>query len=228
LKPNVFHQHRDRLLSTPKQDLPSVIEEVKASSAKDTAKLNSSHLASTTEIPANSGLILGVTLALKELEPSKERMVLQLTRLSAEEMPDPASSDDHLFFRIPKSKKGETYYFGTVLPAGAEAASKARSEGKEVLVVDDDGKDVSVGVMVALSWIFIDDQGSRRSGPVPTGEQTRFSRYHCLMIWMYIATKSDTRTRLQWILDKRPGANPSRSTLQRVNEFLMSPRRSQT
>lgn len=39
------------------------------------------------------------------------------------------------------------------------------------------------------------------------------------------ATKADTRTRLQWILDKRPGANPSRSTLQRVNEFLMSPRR---
>jgi hypothetical protein len=171
LKPNVFHQHRDRLLSTPKQDLPHVIEQVKASSAKDTAKLNSSHLAHTTEIPPNSGLFLGVTSALKELEQSDRRMVLQLTRSTAEEMPDP-TSDNHLFFRIPKSKKGETYYLGTVLPACAEAAGKARSEGKEVLVVDDDGKDVSVGVMVTLSWIFIDDQGNRRSGPVPTGEQT--------------------------------------------------------
>lgn len=83
---------------------------------------------------------------------------------------DPTQTDHHLFHRIPRSKKGEIYYLNTVLPAFAEAASTAMNQGNEVLVIDDDGKDVSVGVMIVLSWILIDDDGRRRSGPAPTGE----------------------------------------------------------
>ena len=35
-------------------------------------------------------------------------------------------------------------------------------------------------------------------------------------------TKDSIRKRLQWVLECRPGANPSRTTLKRVNEFLLS------
>jgi hypothetical protein len=34
--------------------------------------------------------------------------------------------------------------------------------------------------------------------------------------------KHTVRTRLHWIITSHPQANPSRSTLKRVNEFLMS------
>lgn len=172
LKPKVFHQNRERLLSTPKQDLPEVIAEVKASSAQNTTTPNSSHLSATTEIPPNSGLLLGVTSAKDVLDSSKKRLVLQLSRSTVEELSSPAQNADHLFYRIPKSKKGEMYYVNTVLPACADAACSAIGEGNEVLVIDDDGKDVSVGVMVALSWLVIDDDGNRRSGPAPTGKSS--------------------------------------------------------
>lgn len=172
LKPTVFHHNRDKLLSTPKQDLTQVIAEIKSSSVQNTVIPNSSHLVTTTEIPPSSGLSLGVTSAIDDLGPSDKRLVFQLTRSTADEIADPAPTTNHLFYRIPKSKKGETYFLNTVLPACTEAASKAARDGKEVLVVDDDGKDVSVGVMIALSWILIDDDGNRRSGPAPAGGST--------------------------------------------------------
>ncbi|KAL7277741.1 hypothetical protein ACG7TL_008680 [Trametes sanguinea] len=37
------------------------------------------------------------------------------------------------------------------------------------------------------------------------------------------ANKTSIKTRLQWIISSRPEANPSRVTLKRVNEFLLSP-----
>lgn len=165
----MFHRHREELLSTPKQELPEVMERLKAAAAGDGVKLNSTHLAALTEVTPGSGLFLGVVSGV-ELEEG--RLVLQLTRGTAEEMPVPPARQGHLFFRIPKSKKGELYYASTVLPACAEAAIKASGEGKQVVVVDDDGKDVAVGVMVALSWLLVDDDGKRRTGPAPTGKLT--------------------------------------------------------
>jgi hypothetical protein len=166
LKPAVFHRYREELLSTPKQDLPEVVERLKAAAAGDGVKLNSTHLAALTEVTPGSELFLGVASG---VEPEEGRLVLQLSRRTAEETPDPPARQGRLFFRIPKSKKGELYYASTVLPACAEAAIKASAVGKQVVVVDDDGKDVAVGMMVALSWLLVDDDGKRRTGPAPTG-----------------------------------------------------------
>lgn len=163
----MFHRHKEMLLSTPKQDLPEVIEHLKTSTVGDTITLNSTHLAALTEVTPGSGLFLGVASGIKSQEG---RHVLHLTRRTAEEMPDPPVREGHLFYRIPKTKKGELYLASTVLPACAQAAAKASAEGKQVVVVDDDGKDVAVGVMVALSWLMVDDEGKRRAGPAPKGK----------------------------------------------------------
>jgi tRNA A64-2'-O-ribosylphosphate transferase len=37
-----------------------------------------------------------------------------------------------------------------------------------------------------------------------------------------MVNKDSIRTRLEWIIASRPAANPSRTTLKRVNEFLLS------
>ncbi|KAJ9098049.1 hypothetical protein QFC19_006484 [Naganishia cerealis] len=234
LKPQVFHQHQDLLLSTVQQDFSSVIDRLKASAGDSATPLNSVHLATTTEIPAASGLFLGVTDTSTASLPS-DLLTIQLTRKTPEELPDPAvASANHLFFRIPRSKKGEMQFVTCVLPACIDAATKVfQTNAPRIAVVDDDGKDVSVGVMIALSWILLDNDGTVRHGSAPTGELLHSEDAHARACvpprtdtWILpAATKTDTRTRLQWILDKRPGANPSRSTLQRVNEFLMSPRR---
>jgi hypothetical protein len=104
------------------------------------------------------------------VESTPGRLILQLTRKTAEELADPPSREHHLFYRIPRSKKGELHLLNTVLPACAEAAAKAVEEGKQVVLVDDDGKDVAVGAMIALSWLLVDDDGNRRKGPAPMGE----------------------------------------------------------
>ena len=45
-----------------------------------------------------------------------------------------------------------------------------------------------------------------------------------MVLSIYIlADKKSIRTRLEWIIASRPQANPSRATLKRVNEFLLSP-----
>lgn len=167
LKAAVFHRYRETLLSTPKQDLPEAIARIKVSATGDKVRLNSTHLAALTEVTPGSGLFLGVASG---IEPEKGRLLIQLSRRTTEEMPDPPTCEDRLFYRIPKSKKGELYLASTVLPACAEAAIKAAQEDKQVVVVDDDGKDVAVGVMVALSWLLVDDDGNKRKGPAPTGE----------------------------------------------------------
>lgn len=164
----MFHQNQELLLSTLQQDFAGVVDRLKASAGDIATPLNSTQLATLTEVPEGSGLFLGVANS----TPPTGSLTMQLTRKTQEELPDPPiASANHLFFRIPRSKKGEIQLVTSVLPACAEAATKTfASNAPRICVVDDDGKDVSVGVMIALSWILLDDDGHVRRGPAPTGE----------------------------------------------------------
>lgn len=48
------------------------------------------------------------------------------------------------------------------------------------------------------------------------------SIWHMCSTTKFIADKGSIQTRLQWIISSRPQANPSRATLKRVNEFLLT------
>ncbi|QYS94806.1 Initiator tRNA phosphoribosyl transferase [Trichoderma simmonsii] len=84
----------------------------------------------------------------------------------------------------------------------SDVASKA--ELLQVIVACDSGKDLSVGVALALSCYLFDDEGRFR---VPD-DKVAF-------------TKTLVKMRLGAIMTVYPEANPSRSTLQSVNSFLM-------
>lgn len=84
----------------------------------------------------------------------------------------------------------------------ADAASNAQPP--QIIVACDSGRDLSVGVALALSCYLFDDEGRFR---VPD-DKVAF-------------TKTLVKMRLGAIMTVYPEANPSRSTLQSVNSFLM-------
>lgn len=103
-------------------------------------------------------------------------------------------------------KKGQTQLLSTVLPQAMTFIQSALLEGRSVCVSCDTGKDVSIGVVVTALQLFFDEHGN-----FAMASRSRK------------ADKQSIRTRLEWIISDRPQANPSRSTLKRVNEFLLSP-----
>jgi len=79
------------------------------------------------------------------------------------------------------------------------------TENKKAIILCETGKDLSVGVALALScWCFDDAGNLRRGGDGREG-----------------FTKTAIRVKLGHIMTVMPDANPSRATLQSVNSFLM-------
>ena len=75
--------------------------------------------------------------------------------------------------------------------------------------------DQMIGVAIAILQACFDDEGALRSVVANRLEEGLRAG----------ATKASLRRRLQWIQADFPRANPSRSTLKRVNEFFLTPLR---
>ncbi|RMJ12851.1 hypothetical protein BHE90_008853 [Fusarium euwallaceae] len=73
-----------------------------------------------------------------------------------------------------------------------------------IVIACESGKDLSVGVALAIYCYLFDDEGNLRT----PGADVSF-------------TKTLIKSRLGFIMTTYPAANPSRSTLQSVNSFLM-------
>ncbi|KAF4995070.1 hypothetical protein FGRMN_5365 [Fusarium graminum] len=83
-------------------------------------------------------------------------------------------------------------------------ASVTEPDKQQIVVACESGKDLSVGVALAISCYLFDNEGKVRNST----EDASF-------------TKTLIKSRLGFIMTAYPGANPSRSTLQSVNSFLM-------
>ncbi|KAI5307499.1 hypothetical protein KEM55_008141, partial [Ascosphaera atra] len=81
---------------------------------------------------------------------------------------------------------------------------------KSILVLDDSGKDLAVGVALAVICLFYDDQGGYCRAPGAAAARK-----------MRAIDKEFIRQRLAWIVSSKSDANPARATLQSVNSFLM-------
>lgn len=83
-------------------------------------------------------------------------------------------------------------------------ASTREADQQRIVVACESGKDLSVGVALAISCYLFDDEGNVRD----SAKDVSF-------------TKTLIKSRLGFIMTSYPGANPSRATLQSVNSFLM-------
>lgn len=77
----------------------------------------------------------------------------------------------------------------------------------KILVACPDGKDIAVGIALAVLCLHADDNGN-------------FLEYAATSVPF---NKELIRRRLSWIMTSMPSAKPSRATLQSVHDFLLSP-----
>jgi tRNA A64-2'-O-ribosylphosphate transferase len=115
-----------------------------------------------------------------------------------------------LRMHLPLGKRGQHIFVHDILPRAVSFASSQFSLGRRVCVA---GGDEGIGVALVLLQLFFDDEGRSlrtRSGITPPSGGAG------------AAGKSSVRTRLEWIIASRPQVNPSRTTLKRVNDFLLS------
>jgi tRNA A64-2'-O-ribosylphosphate transferase len=105
----------------------------------------------------------------------------------------------------PGKRRGQHVFMHVVLPRVISFSSPHLNLGRTICVAGGDG---GIGVALVLLQMFFADDGRMRGGGGGSGA----------------ISKSSVRTRLEWIIADRPGANPSRAILKKVNNFLLSPR----
>ncbi|KAJ8473864.1 hypothetical protein ONZ51_g7596 [Trametes cubensis] len=218
LTPQLFWENKEMLLRCDRDELPSVVAELvaasKSRSAPETWKRQP------TPISAVGGRLLvgavpDMPSDLPRTLPDSERKMSYVV-ISAKSGPSGEGNDSDaprseyiLRLQMAEGKKDQILFLQSIVPEATRYIKERLSMGDCVCVCCDSGKDASVGVVLAALQLFFDECGvllvndSGSSSPVNP-------------------SKDSIKTRLQWIISSRPEANPSRVTLKRVNEFLLS------
>ncbi|KAJ7603724.1 initiator tRNA phosphoribosyl transferase [Mycena rosella] len=200
LTPDIFWKHRAAILGASRSHLPTLVASLVAAQSK----------ASIGKLPTpiekvHGRLSLCATSDLPADSKDWEQAIgyVVVGAKAPTKLPDALSV---LWIETWEGKKGQMQFLQDVLPRSTNFIQVQLLAGRRVCVSCDTGTDFSVGITLVALQKFFDDSGEL----VVSGEQTE------------IANKHSIRTRLEWIITSRPEANPSRTTLKRVNEFLLS------
>ncbi|KZS87757.1 initiator tRNA phosphoribosyl transferase [Sistotremastrum niveocremeum HHB9708] len=118
------------------------------------------------------------------------------------------STSNILLHHLPPGKKGQLSFLTSLLPTCLPFIGRNLHDKNKILIACESGKDASVGLALAALQLYFNNLGDPIEGDI--GEVD--------------VSKASLQMRLQWIVASRPEANPSRTTLKRVNEYLMSDR----
>lgn len=218
LTPDVFWAHASSLLAAPEADLPALIvrlvDETKAqrqaaSSSGGTAPPRK-QLTPYLSVRATSPLDISSQPSTKQQQQQQNECLVVLT-----ETPTPQDSwrQSPTLIQVGLGKhKTASRNLRLALPdicAFAahfleKHATPDADQRPQIVVACDSGRDLSVGVALALSCRLFDDEGRFR---VPDEGVS--------------VTKTLVKKRLGAVMTAYPEANPSRATLQSVNSFLM-------
>jgi tRNA A64-2'-O-ribosylphosphate transferase len=192
LTPQMFWKHRELLVSVPGYELPELIEDLLGrEKGEEPSTRGRAVLIAPTECmylgvgtnPSDTGFDMVISCSGKT--PGRGERIRGLE-----------CREGKLGSRDLREKMFTTHdWVGRCLHRYGEC---------HILVCCSTGKDLSVGVALALLCHFFDD-----SGNVLTEAPAR------------VIDKTFVKQRLAWITSSKPDANPSRSTLQAVNSFLM-------
>ncbi|CAE7149002.1 unnamed protein product [Rhizoctonia solani] len=153
-------------------------------------------------IEAVHGRILVGTRAAQMYSDDPDTCTLVLTS-----DPQPENARTTLHVRDFNPKQHPTEFLTHTLPLSLHFIhTQLQRPTARVYILCKDAKDLSVGIATAAITLYF-----TQSGEFTDANQS--------------VTKDLAKKRLQWVLSSCPGANPSRATLKRVNEYLMSPRR---
>ncbi|TFK84242.1 initiator tRNA phosphoribosyl transferase [Polyporus arcularius HHB13444] len=221
LTPKLFWEHKNALLNSSREDLPCVVAKLVAESKV----LHGRAVWTTLPSPIAAlhgrisiGAVPDMPFELAPTLPDVDRpcsfVVVSATGSSSpptsdadSDASDSMSSEPHVLrLRLAEGKKDQLHFLQHVLPASTRYINDRLATGDAICVCCDSGRDAGVGIALAAIQLFFDDEGR----PLEPGTQAASP------------SKESIRTRLQWIIASRPAANPSRVTLKRVNEFLLS------
>ncbi|KEF61137.1 initiator tRNA phosphoribosyl transferase [Exophiala aquamarina CBS 119918] len=193
LTAQTFWKHREELMQSPEDELEPLIETLLQRDKQESRSHVPAVRASTT-----SHLYIGAGVSCNTDEYS---LIVNCQNDGQHPTVDPRVLD----LKCRAMKLGSKD-LRDQLPLSSKVISEQlrKDADSRVLVTCSSGKDLSVGVAVAVLCLHYDDQGKlREPGVSPTMD------------------KSLVKQRLAWITHSKPDANPSRATLQAVNSFLM-------
>jgi len=205
LTPPLFWRNKETLLATAEYDMPELIESLvkEAKSSGDGAHLIRSVKPTTILFVAPTGSIAGSeaeknTCIINLLPKTTDQSTWQtsLTRVDVGLGPHKVGSRN-LRTSLP-------FIIGFIKKALDCSKSETLAKFK-IIVACESGKDLSIGVALAISCLFFDDEGLLL---VDAGKAPRID-------------KNFIRSRLGWCSTSMPDANPNRATVQSVNSFLM-------
>ena len=190
LTPGVFWKHKELLMETKEEELPELIDRLLREDNKTSGMEEEVMVKPTSNIFICSGT---------RSDDGKFDVVINCNGNSGN------ASDRILDLKCRDGKLGSKDLRDKIGTARSFAATTLeRNPDCRILVTCSTGRDLSIGVALALLCLFFNDSGNLRSIPGPV-----------------VIDKPFIKSRLAWITSSKPDANLSRSTLQAVNSFLI-------
>lgn len=206
LTPLVFWNNRDRLMSSTEADLPEIIEALMDRQEASDASRRENLIK-----PTSCLFISSLSKRSTEGNIAQSCKINLLPRTTSQETWQ--TSPDQLDIGLGASKLGGRNLRASlpVISAFVENAIISKTINgdkkieKHILIACESGNDFSIGVGLAIACLYFDNSGN----VLDKGSQRPK------------IDKAFIRSRLGWFSLSMPDANPSRTTLQSVNSFLM-------
>jgi tRNA A64-2'-O-ribosylphosphate transferase len=210
LTPELFWKHQDVISRTSEEDLPELISQL----------LKDSKSAATGAQPVLIKPTRNLYICQERADISDEFHFIIACSGSGE---DTTKNVKAANLQCPEGKLGSRK-LRKKLPNVRDfmVANPQDIKSQKLLVTCTSGKDLSVGVALTILCMFYDKDG--KSSPLLTGMRSNSDAVIGTFVTSHgrpDISKQIIRERLAWISAVKPDANPSRSTLQAVNAFLM-------
>ena len=206
LTPTLFWTHKQLLLNTPEEKLPSLISSLLQKTIPPPISSSTPSLAC---IKPTSISIGSISTLSHFHSPLPEALIIcSPTAISL-----PIATQQHKILHLPippnkNSRRSLRHQLAQTEPFFL--SSSASASPTNIGIVCPTGTDLAVGIALALLCLYYDDKGSR------VVQQGTTNRDHGLIDKAFIAK------RLAWIVMSIPQANPRRDTLRAINDYLMS------
>ncbi|KAI1811055.1 initiator tRNA phosphoribosyl transferase [Poronia punctata] len=207
LTASVFWRNKDVLISAAEADLPELVKKILVAGEKEEQDDDDDDVGvvgknRNTPVQVLPGIFVGKVPEGKDRTPTIAFVPGTTAHDTWEKSPV------YMEVGIGKQAKIASRNLRAALPTICSFAARhiATDQVKRVLIVCESGKDLSVGVALALACQFFDADGNYVSSETGAGVDVN---------------KSVIKTKLGRIMMAFPEANPSRTTLQSVNSYLM-------
>ena len=202
LTPSLFWKHRDQLLRTPDEQLRSLIPALLQKEKKFQVQLSWEVIRPTSWLSLNSVQSLHTTDFIYG-----SCLIICAEKYDNVLAMKPGLNIVHLNCRPKKlGSRDLRKELAKILPV---LTSGSVPSIERIHICCPDGKDISIGVALAILCICCDSKGKLQSPPSDLQGTAHI-------------TKHFIQQRLSWIMTSIPSASPSRTTLQSINHFLLS------